>query len=32
MSGAAAMALNRWDPRSAPNALAEAAAVSSCAV
>jgi hypothetical protein len=31
-SGAAAMSLNRWNPRSAPNALAEAVAVSWCDV
>src|SRR5215510_9858464 len=31
-SGAAAISLNLWNPRAAPNALAEAAAVSSCAV
>ena len=31
-SGCAAMSLNRWNARSAPNAAAEALAVSSCAV
>ena len=32
MSGCAAMSLNRWNARSAPNAAADALAVSSCAV